>query len=115
MIELQNVLANNYYAAYYDIDNYPTIIKTTRDGGFWSCTGMRRDNKESEYSFYTNNSFGCSKDIRKATPEEKHWLDCCIKKGNIVSFKEAMSSYIPNSKLEKDPALAEILIKLLKL
>lgn len=117
MMTLQDVLADNYYVAYYDIDTYPTIIKTTTNGGFWKASGMRRLNKEEAYSFYPNNSFGCSKDIRKATPEEAHWLNCCIEKRNIVSFEEAMGSFIKEEPItysnEPDSKLNEILIRLL--
>ena len=33
--------------------------------------------------------------IREATPEEKHWLETCIKADKFVSYEEAMKTFIP--------------------
>ena len=34
-------------------------------------------------------------DMREATPEEKHWLETCIKDAQFVSYEEAMKTFIP--------------------
>lgn len=33
--------------------------------------------------------------IFEATPEEKHWLETCIKENKFISYEEAMKSFIP--------------------
>lgn len=35
------------------------------------------------------------RNMREATPEEKHWLKECIKADNLVSYEEAMKTLIP--------------------
>ena len=38
---------------------------------------------------------GNHRTYRLATPEEKHWLETCIKENKFVSYEEAMKSFIP--------------------
>ena len=38
---------------------------------------------------------GFEKDMIEATPEEKHWLETCIKANEFVSYEEAMKTFIP--------------------
>lgn len=38
---------------------------------------------------------GFEKDMIEATPEEKHWLETCIKADQFVSYEEAMRTFIP--------------------
>ena len=33
--------------------------------------------------------------ILEATPEEKHWLNCCITANKFITFEEAMKTLIP--------------------
>ena len=35
------------------------------------------------------------KDMIEATPEEKHWLETCIKENKFVYYEEAMKTFIP--------------------
>lgn len=38
---------------------------------------------------------GNHRTYRLATPEEKHWLNCCITADKFITFEEAMKSFIP--------------------
>jgi len=61
--------------------------------------------KNGSDNFYCNNrsNFGKEKatvgkgldNIINATPEEKHWLEECIKLDKFITFEEAMKSFIP--------------------
>lgn len=42
-----------------------------------------------------SNNFGSLKNIRLATPEEKHWLNECIRLDKFITKDEAMKSFIP--------------------
>ena len=110
-MQLSDIIAGNYYAAHYPGELYPTIIKAKKNGEFCNSTGIAKRLNQDYYVLYTNNSFVCKDDIRLATLEEVHWLNCCIELGHEVSFEEAMKSF--NIKTEDDPELAKILIKLL--
>ena len=56
------------------------------------------------YSNYLYNNTYCNMEgtnlqnavsILETTPEEKHWLETCIKADKFVSYKEAMKTFIP--------------------
>lgn len=44
---------------------------------------------------YSNNGGNFNTDLRVSTPEEKHWLETCIKADKFIKFEEAMKSFIP--------------------
>jgi len=57
----------------------------------------------------TNFSFNSARNtnpqnIRLATPEEKHWLLCCVKAVAYISFEDALLSFTPI----REPNLEEI-------
>lgn len=110
-MQLSDIIANNYYAAHYPGELYPTIIKTKKDGEFAYATGIAKRLNQDYYILYKNNSFACKDKIRLATLEEIHWLNCCIELKYAIPFEEAMKSF--NLKTKDDPELAKILIKLL--
>ena len=45
--------------------------------------------------FYGGNFNGSNNQFFEATPEEKHWLETCIKENKFVSYEEAMKTFIP--------------------
>jgi len=113
-MRLNDIIADNYYAAHYLGELYPTIIKANKDGGFSNSTGIAKRLSQDYYALYTNNSFACKNDIRLATLEEIHWLNCCIELGHAISFEEAMETYIDSTiKYQQDSEYNNILIKLL--
>lgn len=100
-----------YYAEYVDSEEF-VIVKGT--------VGRRPNilHNDTYPRFWMENSPAAEKNIRLATPEEKHWLDWCILANKYVEYEEAMKHYIPivvNKEFIKDPELDKILIKLLNL
>ena len=54
--------------------------------------GNRKSNfKKGEGGFGAINNYR----LREATPEEKHWLETCIKEDKFVSYEESMKTFIP--------------------
>lgn len=55
--------------------------------------------------------------IRIATPEEKHWLLCCMKANKYISLEDALLSFIPvkKSNLEEIKDLELIYKRLLNI
>ena len=47
-------------------------------------------NKDQSWCYKANH-----RTYRLATPEEKHWLNCCITADKFITFEEAMKSFIP--------------------
>ena len=45
-------------------------------------------------TFSKNNGF-MYENARMATPEEKHWLESCVKLDKFITFEEAMKTFIP--------------------
>lgn len=114
-MELNDIIGGQYYAAHYIGESHPTIIKALNDGSFKASLGLYPRNNEIQYRFITNNSFACSKDIRLATPQEVHWINCCVNNHNqFVEFDEAMLTFIdPSINYQQDTEYNNILIKLL--
>jgi len=72
------------YIFLYNIDENSHSFK---DGTAISTTSPRY------YKRWTANRFIA--DMIEATPEEKHWLETCIKADQFVSYEEAMKTFIP--------------------
>lgn len=82
------------YCEYYD-EISSAIIKVSNDGSFYSTPGVTMYSiKESGY-FGNTNKWSCDKNIRLATPEEKHWLNECIRLNKFITKEEAMTTFIP--------------------
>ena len=54
------------------------------------------ENKYSKTAIFQKNQTGFSYDcLREPTPEQKHWLETCIKANKFISYDEAMKTFIP--------------------
>ena len=91
-MELKDIKADNYYVAYYYNEPYPVVIKAYEDGNFTYSKGVAR-RREKNYYYYNGNSFSCDKNIRLATEEEIHWLNCCIEQHKFIKYDEAMLTF----------------------
>lgn len=62
-----------------------------------SKTSKYSDRLISDRSFNKNDYFGTGgiieRNLRKATLEEKHWLNCCIKENEFVPYEKAMETF----------------------
>lgn len=78
-----------YYAEYFYTNNNGNycIVKGT--------TGARYNLYTKNNSFYSQNDCMARFNIRLATIEEKHWLDCCIANKKFISKEEAMKTFKP--------------------
>lgn len=100
-----------YYGEYYDIEGW-CIVKGSPAIGDRPNIYIR----ESSYCKYTaNNRCAVDKNIRLATLEEIHWLECCINKNEFVSMITAIESFIKDEPInyQQDSNYNNILIKLL--
>lgn len=107
-MELNAILGGEYYAKHYENEAHPTIIKASNDGSFNNSPAIYTRNKEITYRFAIANWIGCTFNIRKATPQEIHWLDCCIAKNDFVEYEIALKTFF-----QQDSEYNKILIKLL--
>lgn len=110
-MELKDLKSDDYYYAEYAGDGEFVIVKGTcgfRPNLFTSPT---------KQSFWANNESAAKNNIRLASEEEIHWLDCCIKANEYISFEEALLSFIPirESDPEENKELKLIYKKLLNL
>ena len=90
----QDLIKGEYYYAEYDKTlQMPgfCIILTGENNSFRNSKGIYTE----FFSYYKENSFETSKNIRLATSEEKHWLSKCIELNKFISKEEAMKSFIP--------------------
>lgn len=112
-MELKDLKSTDYYYAEY-VDSEEFVIVKGIEG--------RRPNlliNKSLCKFWMENKPAAEKNIRLATPEEKHWLDWCILANKYVEYEEAIKHYVGPTIVTKepikDPELDKILIKLLNL
>lgn len=110
---LNDIIAGEYYAAHYINEAHPTIIKASTRGSFFNSFAIYTRNKETNYRFSTGNWTAADRNIRKATPEEIHWLDCCIDNDNFISYVNAMLTFVEPINYQQDSEYNNILIKLL--
>lgn len=85
-MDIKDVKKNEYYYAEYGINDY-AIIKPIFDGNFNDSPGIGIDSYNNDLYYYKN-SWSCENSIRKATYEEKQWLDLCIKHRKIMPKPE---------------------------
>ena len=72
------------YNEYYTDEDVIFIAPTTK-------SGIRK----STISYCKSNHWSLSYEkLRIATPEEKHWLNECIRLNKYISFDEAMKTYV---------------------
>ena len=113
-MQLEDIIGGQYYAAHYIGESHPTIIKALNDGSFKRSSGLYSRNQEIQYHFITDNSFACKEHIRLATPQEVHWINCCINNHNqFVEFDEAMLTFVEATNYQQDSEYNNLLIKLL--
>jgi hypothetical protein len=114
-MQLEDLKSDDYYyAEYIDINGW-CIVKGSPVNGRRPNIYINSINHNQSYSF--DNSCAAKKNIRLATEEEIHWLDCCIEKNEFIEFEEAMKTFIPfrKSNPEADKNLEPIYKKLLNL
>ena len=87
-------------------------IYHVQDGDFWMIGLVTKSNNgdnnwslrgdatyiTSKNKFEINTSWAYKSDTRTyrlATPNEKHWLNCCITANKFITFEEAMKTFIP--------------------
>lgn len=110
-MQLEDLKPDDYYYAEYTNPDEKVIVKGTcgsRPNLFISPTIQ---------TFWANNDSGAKNNIRLASEEEIHWLDCCIEANDYISFEDALLSFIPIRKPnpEADKDLEIIYKKLLNL
>lgn len=109
-MKLYDIISGEYYVAHYYDEPEPTIIKSLIDGGFTKSPGIRT---QKNY-FDKINNWSCKQNIRLASVEEIHWLNCCIENKQFVSYSEVMLTFIdPTINYQQDSEYNNILIKLL--
>lgn len=63
---------------------------------------------------YRNGGVFVTSNLKKASPEECHWLEYCIKKNEFIPYEEAMLSFNKNTNNNQvTPKLVKIWNKLL--
>lgn len=80
---------NNYNGSYLFMYN-STLNKYNYIGYNYSInTSEKAGNNFNKLSYH-----GWKKDIKLATPEQKHWLNECIKADKYISYEEAMKTFV---------------------
>lgn len=109
-MEFKDLHPDDYYYAEYTDNTEFAIVKGT-DGKRPNI--YVNSNKDVE-SFWTYNQASARKNIRLATPQEIHWLDCCINNGDFISYEDAMLTFVDSTiNYQQDSEYNNILIKLL--
>lgn len=80
----KDVKKDNFYYAEYKPGDF-AIIKAERNGSLCG-SGFRKE------EYYKVNGWSCNENIREATKEERHHLECCIKENRFVPKEEALKS-----------------------
>ncbi len=92
-----------YYGEYKDMDGY-CIVKGPPVNGIRPNIYINSIRYRKAYT--PTNNCSVDKNIRLATEEETHWLNCCIENNKFIEFEEAMKTFIPfrqsNPKADKD-------------
>lgn len=112
-MQLKDIIGGQYYAAHYANEAHPTIIKALNNCTFNDSSAIYIRNRETNYRFATGNWSAADRNIRKATPKEIHWLDCCINNNDFISYEDAMLTFVDSINYQQDSEYNNILIKLL--
>lgn len=91
----QDLIKGEYYVG--------TYIGNTTSEFIWKCYTDKSFNYEfriitnwsENLSFVKYGTHSWNDNIRLATPEEKHWLDECIRLNKFITKEEAIKSFIP--------------------
>lgn len=108
-MEFKDLHPDDYYYAEYTDNTEFAIVKGT-DG---KRPNIYVDSNKDVKSFWTYNQASARKNIRLATPQEIHWLDCCINNGDFISYEDAMLTFVEPINYQQDTEYNNILIKLL--
>lgn len=108
-MELKDLKLDDYYYAEYTDNTEFAIVKGT-DGKRPNI--YVNSNKDVE-SFWAYNQASARKNIRLATPQEIHWLDCCINNDKFISYEDVMLTFIELINYQQDSEYNNLLIKLL--
>lgn len=109
-MELKDLKSDDYYYAEYTGNGEFVIVKGTEGTRPNLYINFDRNTK----SFWKHNQASAKTNIRLATLEEIHWLDCCITKNDFVEYEIALKAFTPPLiKFQKDSEYDKILIKLL--
>ena len=113
-MQLEDIISGEYYAAHYEDESHPTIIKASEGGSFNNSLAIYTRSRCTTYRFSSGNWSAATHNIRLATPQEIHWLDCCIDNDKFISYEQAMLTYVePIISYQQDSEYNNILIKLL--
>lgn len=84
----------------YDYIHYYVIGKCLKSSSTnAACVGGEDTNYNGGNSLWRDGSFTGAEKFRLATPEQKHWLNECIKADTYISYEEAMKTYVEQSNL----------------
>lgn len=110
-MELKDLKSDDYYYAEYTGDGEFVIVKGTEG----TRPNLYVNSERGTTSFWNRNQASAKKNIRLATPEEIHWLDCCIAKKDFVEYEIALKTFTPPPLInfQQDSEYNKILIKLL--
>jgi hypothetical protein len=109
-MQLTDLKPDDYYYAEYSDHTEFAIVKGTEG----KRSNLYVNSDENKNSFWKFNNCSAFKNLRLATPQEIHWLECCIEKRIFISFEEALKSFVDSSiNYQQDSEYNNILIKLL--
>lgn len=86
-LKLEDLQGGCFYTSYYD-STEKAIIKCSKDKAFYASPGLT-----TKGVFFPDNSWSCKNKISKATEEEIHWLNKCIKANRFIPESEAMKDF----------------------
>lgn len=92
-MKLQDCIDDEVY--YWESSKFKYINwykKSNNNSGLNIKCYISTDSARFETSYARNTN---PQNIRVATPEEKHWLLCCVEADKYVNFQEALLSFIP--------------------
>ena len=110
-MQLTDLKIDDYYYAEYSDHTEFAIVKGTEG----RRANLYVNSDENKNSFWKFNQSSAHKNIRLATEQEIHWLDCCIKQNTFISYNEAIETFVPfrTSNPEADKDLEPIYKRLL--
>ena len=107
-MQLTDLKPDDYYYAEYSVHTEFAIVKGTEG----KRSNLYVNSGENKNSFWKFNQSSAFKNLRLATPQEIHWLDCCIDNNKFVSYEDAMLTFV-DLNYQQDSEYNNILIKLL--
>jgi hypothetical protein len=90
-IERKDLIDNEIYICFVKVLNKKYLIKKANN---FVCTNIEMSPLKNQLFHY--GGFGnITNEFYEATPEEKHWLEECIKADKFISYEEAMKTFVP--------------------